>query len=125
MMENRFDPERAAGGLTRRNDTVEFYLRIRGIIDPDITALDFGAGRGTTTEKQTLGYGARLARLKGAVRKLVGVDLDPIVLQNQGLDEAYQISTGESLPFGANTFDLIYSDWVLEHIEETYASSSR
>jgi SAM-dependent methyltransferase len=82
-----------------------------------MTLLDFGAGRGAIIEASNPSYAAKLARLKGDVRKLIGVDIDPAVHSNAGLDETHVMKVGTSLPFDAESFDLIYADWVLEHIE--------
>lgn len=58
-----------------------------------------------------------LRRLRGEVGRLVGVDVDPIVLTNEDLDEAY-VGDGVGLPFADAEFDLAYSDWTVEHIEK-------
>jgi ubiquinone/menaquinone biosynthesis C-methylase UbiE len=55
-------------------------------------------------------------RLRGKVGLLVGVDIDPVVLANEDLDEAY-VTDGVSLPFPDASFDMAYSDWTLEHVE--------
>lgn len=109
------DRERAAGGFSRRDGTITFYQRIDSLLSPDMTVLDLGAGRGAQLEENN--YRARLARLRGRVKKLIGVDVDPVVVTNPNLDEAHIIQVGQPLPFADATFDLIYSDWVLEHIE--------
>ena len=57
-----------------------------------------------------------MRRLRGEVGRLVGVDLDPIVLTNEDLDEAH-VGDGATLPFSDAEFDLVYSDWTVEHIE--------
>ena len=90
-----------------------------------MTVLDMGAGRGAQLEKDT--YTSRLARLQGRVKKLVGVDVDPAVQRNPFMDEVKVIDPKAPLPFEDGTFDLIYSDWVLEHIEnpEAFVSEVR
>ena len=53
------------------------------------------------------------------VSKITGIDLDPRVLQNSYLDEAYQMSAyllTEKMP--SAKFDLIYSHMVAEHIDD-------
>jgi SAM-dependent methyltransferase len=54
-------------------------------------------------------------RLRGRVRRYVGVDPDPVVLSNQDLDEA-RVNDGILLPFADATFDAALSDWTLEHV---------
>jgi ubiquinone/menaquinone biosynthesis C-methylase UbiE len=70
--------------------------------------LDVGAG---PEPDAGVGY------LRGKVKRLVGVDLDPAVLGNDGLDEAY-VNDGVHLPFPDSDFDAVYSDWTLEHVAQ-------
>lgn len=44
--------------------------------------------------------------------------MDPIVLTNAHVDDAALIGSDNRLPYDDGTFDLIYCDWVLEHIAE-------
>ena len=39
-------PESYAGGFSRVDGTVQFYMRVRALLRPDDTVLDLGAGRG-------------------------------------------------------------------------------
>lgn len=57
-----------------------------------------------------------MRRLRGEVGRLVGVDVDPVVMTNEDLDEAH-VGDGVSLPFGDGEFDFVYSDWTVEHVE--------
>lgn len=123
FFEVRTEPERIAGGFARRDGTITFYQRIDALLSPDMVVLDLGAGRGAQLEKKT--YISRLARLQGRVRKLVGVDVDPAVERNPFMDEVKVIDPKLPLPFEAETFDLIYSDWVLEHVDDPAAFVSQ
>ena len=69
--------------------------------------LNVGAGPTPPTER----------RLRGRVRYIVGVDPDPIVLTNQDLDEA-RVFDGIHLPFDRATFDVVISDWTVEHVRD-------
>jgi len=109
-------PEAAAGGFSRRDNTLAFYLRVTALIEPTSVVLDLGAGRGAQFDRQD--FRSRFIRFQGRVGRLVGVDVDPVVLTNPALDEAHVIAPDKPLPFPDATFDLIYSDWVLEHIEK-------
>jgi SAM-dependent methyltransferase len=109
-----FFPECAAGGFSRRDGSIDFYSRVSSLVNPGSVVLDYGAGRGARFSDD--GYRARLANLKGRVARLVGADVDEIVLKNPYVDEAYVIELDTPLEFADATFDLIYSDWVLEHI---------
>lgn len=71
------------------------------------TMLDLGAGAG------------RLAAFdfRGLCRRIVGVDLDPRVLDNPFLDEAH-IASAYDLPFPDASLDVVISVNVLEHIDQ-------
>lgn len=88
--------------------TIRFYSRILRDADVGSIVLDLGAG-----PKPQRGIGT----LKGRVAKLVGADVDEVVLSNPGLDEAVTVEAGRPLPFLSDTFDLVYSDYVVEHVE--------
>ena len=115
---SRFYPEIAAGGYSRVDGSVEFYTRIRALLRPDMQVLDFGAGRGWAMVDDPNPTRSRLANLRGACEKVVGVDIDPAVRGNPGLDEAVVIQQGEALPFAAGSFDLVVSDHVFEHVDD-------
>lgn len=71
------------------------------------TMLDLDAGAG------------RLAAFdfRGLCRRIVGVDLDPRVLDNPFLDEAH-IASAYDLPFPDASLDVVISVNVLEHIDQ-------
>ena len=107
-------PEMGAGGFTRYDGTIQFYGRINALLKPEMTVLDLGAGRGGQFDDE-LGYRKDLVKLQGKVARVTGLDVDPAVLDNPYVDEA-MVYGGGRMPFGDGTFDLIVSDWVLEHI---------
>lgn len=113
-----FYSEIGAGGFTHADGTVEFYSRINALIEPHFTVLDLGAGRGEQLYRDPTSYRTRLMLVKGKVAKLVGADVDEAVLENPFLDEAKVIRIGETYPFADDTFDLIFCDWVLEHVDD-------
>ncbi|MFQ5964067.1 MAG: class I SAM-dependent methyltransferase [Candidatus Scalinduaceae bacterium] len=88
--------------------TLKFYDWIRSLIRSDFIVLNIGAGP-TSTDK--------IKSLKGEVKRVVGADIDPIVLNNKDMDEAVLIKN-DTLPFPNNTFDMAWADYVLEHIEK-------
>lgn len=123
-IESSWFPEVGVGGFTSLDGTIQFYTRINALLEPHMTVLDFGAGRGAAlTDSESL-YKKRLMRLKGKVAKVVACDVDVAVKENPGADELVVTKQGESLPFGDATFDLIVSDMVLEHIANPSLVSS-
>lgn len=89
-------------------DPVLLFLRtLEQIVRPEQEVLDIGAGAGELNRYQ----------LKGRVRRIVGIDLDPRVRDNPLLDEGI-VASADSLPFPDGSFDLAFSIYVLEHIRE-------
>lgn len=111
-------PEVGAGGFSRVDGTVDFYARINALIRPEMRVLDLGAGRGAQLEKTDVPYRVNLQKLRGKVAELVGVDVDEAVLENRFMDKTVVVGLEESLPFADSSFDLVYADWVLEHVSE-------
>lgn len=111
-------PELKAGGFARDDGTVEFYLRVRSILKKGDFVLDLGAGRGAQLIGGDLNLAQSLRTIKGNVAKIIGADVDPVVLDNPFLDEAVVTVPGQRLPFSDQLFDVVVCDWVLEHVEE-------
>jgi len=83
-----------------------FRDRIVAHLDPEKTVLDLGAGAGLVEEMN----------FKGLAKRICGVDLDPRVRQNPYLDDA-KVADAENIPYDDCSFDLIFSDNVMEHID--------
>ncbi len=76
-------------------------------ISKDQHVLDIGAGRGRILEMD----------FKNLATRVEGVDPDERVVENPLLDKGH-IGLGDDMPFFENdTFDLVFSDNVLEHVE--------
>jgi SAM-dependent methyltransferase len=120
----RFRPEIMAGGFPHDSGSLDFYARIVSLLRSDMVVLDLGAGRGANLDAVEDRFPHNLTRLQGRVAKLVGADVDTAVLTNRHLDEAHVIEPGRPLPFDSARFDLIYSDWVLEHVEDPQSFSA-
>ncbi|MEC9356305.1 MAG: methyltransferase domain-containing protein [Pseudomonadota bacterium] len=117
-------PEVAAGGYSRHDGGVHFYGRVNALMRPDSVVVDLGAGRGRGIVDDPVTFRRRLRELKGRCAKLVGLDPDPVVLDNPGVDEAYVIDPQRPLPMDDASVDLIISDYVLEHVDDpTFFSS--
>jgi ubiquinone/menaquinone biosynthesis C-methylase UbiE len=75
---------------------------------PGAVALDAGCGRTT-----------RLRNYRDRIVRLVGVDSDEGAgRENPYLDEFVPSDLDESLPFDDDTFDLVYANFVVEHLGE-------
>ena len=86
----------------------EFKDIVASHLKPAHHILEIGAGSGLG-DQYNFGF-------KGKVKKYAGVDLDPRVIDNPGLDEAYIVDGGK-LPFPDNTFDVVFHTMVAEHVE--------
>ncbi len=77
-------------------------------LQPGTVALDAGCGRTT-----------RLRDYRDRIVRLVGVDSDEEAgRENPFLDEFVAADLDESLPFAADSFDLVYANFVVEHLED-------
>lgn len=117
-------PESGISGYTSVDGTVEFYGRINSILTDSMSVLDFGAGRAAWLQDDYSDYRKNLRRLQGRVARLVGCDVDSAISQNESVDEKIQIRMGDKLPFEDDTFDVIISDYVFEHISDPNAVAS-
>ncbi len=74
---------------------------------PGAVALDAGCGRTT-----------RLRHYRDRIVRLVGVDIDDDAgRENPYLDEFVHADLDQPLPFAADSFDLLYANFVVEHLE--------
>jgi SAM-dependent methyltransferase len=94
-------------GVERRWDDRLFRDRILSRLRPEHTVLDLGAGAGIVPEMN----------FKGRVARMCGVDLDPRVAENPLLDEG-KIADAGRIPYPDHTFDVVFADNVMEHLED-------
>jgi len=111
---HRTNPEFVAGGFSQNDSSVAFYTRVNSLLEPEMTVVDLGAGRGAFLDHPSR-YRRELTKLQGKVAKVIGVDVDDAVRENPVLDEAV-VYDGETIPLADGTIDMVVSDWVLEHI---------
>ena len=110
-------PEVKIGFFAHDDGTFAFYSRIRHLVSPESVVVDFGAGRGQLGELIRNHPKMSIVDLRPIAKRVVGVDIDPIVMQNELIHEAHVIKNDNILPFAENSVDLIFSTWVLEHVD--------
>ena len=111
-------PELRAGGFSRVDGTVAFYVRINALlseIGPAAIVLDYGAGRGAFLEDPVI-FRRDLRRLQGRCERIIGIDIDDGVLRNPALDDAHVVCPGERLPLNDASVHLIVTDHTFEHV---------
>jgi len=84
-----------------------FRAEILRYLRPEMVVLDLGAGAGIVEQMN----------FKGLAARICGVDLDARVVENPFLDEG-RVSDAGGIPYDAECFDLIFSDNVLEHLDQ-------
>lgn len=117
-LDQRFFPEIGAGGFSRIDGTVAFYQRVNSLLKKSDVLLDYGAGRGAAYMDDNCKYRRDLCNFRTKVSKVIGVDVDEVVLKNPALDEAYVFVAGESLSLADKSIDIVVSDFVFEHISD-------
>jgi len=104
-IDRRFYP-----GIRDHWDDEIYRRRVLEHAGPEVDALELGAGAGRVEQMN----------FRGRFRCVAGVDPDERVLENRFLDDA-RIGTGESIPWNDASFDLVFCDNVLEHLEDPLA----
>jgi SAM-dependent methyltransferase len=91
----------------RNWDDTLFRERILANLDLDTSVLDLGAGAGIVQQMN----------FRGLAASVCGVDLDPRVVDNPMLDEG-RVANADGIPYEADRFDVVFSDNVLEHLDQ-------
>lgn len=104
-LRRRFYPD-----AVRRDPVATFVRRVDTIVKPRHRVLDLGAGAGELNAHS----------LKGRVRQIVGVDVDPRVSANPLLDAGLNADI-YALPFRDGSFDVVFSIYVFEHVDRPRA----
>lgn len=117
-------PETSIDDFTRIDSTVEFYTRVGALIEPDSVVVDYGAGRGEWFVDGTSATRRRLRDFRGRARKVIGLDVDPVVASNPAMDETHVISEQARLPLDDESVDVVVSDFTFEHVADPRQVSS-
>jgi SAM-dependent methyltransferase len=108
-----------AGGSDWRQDYLERYYSgtryqcdrwprlVQDYTPPGASVLEIGGGPVVWTT----------GMLRGRAREIFGLDIDPVVRNNQFLDEAI-VYDGRQFPLQGARFDVAISRWVNEHLED-------
>lgn len=106
----RWMDRRFYSGYEYNWDDALFRVEIMKYLRKEGTILDVGAGAGIVPQMN----------FRGLVKRVCGVDPDPRVVANAHLDEG-RVALAESIPFADASFDLAFSDNVLEHLSDPAA----
>jgi SAM-dependent methyltransferase len=120
----RLYPEVEAGGFSRSDGTVEFWSRVQALVSSDADVLDLGAGRGRGPAEDGVAWRRELQSVRGRAHQVVGLDVDPAVLDNPALDRALVYDGHEPFPFEDEAFDLVVSDFTFEHLDRPAATAA-
>lgn len=66
-----------------------------------------------------------LRLLKGYVKRVIGLDVDPAAKANPAIDEFVEVRDRQPWPLEAHSVDMVICDAVLEHLEEPDTSSPK
>jgi SAM-dependent methyltransferase len=113
----KFYPEAQFGGFSDVDGTVAFYSRINSLLAPSSVVVDFGCGRGSG-DSDSVPFRKHLRSFRGRVSQVIGLDVDVAGSDNQFVDEFRLLTCGVAWPVQDETVDLLYSDFVLEHLPE-------
>jgi SAM-dependent methyltransferase len=111
-------PETHASGFSHDDVEIAFGLQVKSLLKPDMRVLDFGAGRGHWFEDDQVPMRKQIQLLKGQCREVVGCDVDEAVHSNRAVDQTVSFDPQKPLPFEDDSFDLIVSRYVFEHVTD-------
>jgi len=120
-MTSAYNPSaRLAGGFSHRDSTLDFFQRVRSFLTPGSVVLDVGAGRGSWFETERLPLKRQVRDLRTIAKEVIGIDIDPAVLENQTTTQNRIIDAGV-FPIEDESIDLAVADFVIEHLDDPQA----
>ena len=108
-------PEVNFGGFSDIDFSVIFFNRVRSLLLPEHTVLDYGCGRGVL-QSDPCSYRRDIQILQGSVHKVIGADVDEEAKSNPYIDEFHLLET-EKIPLPSRSVDLCICRSVIEHME--------
>ena len=111
-----FYPESRFGGYTDIDGTIAFYTRVSALLQPDLTVVDFGCGRGAYGE-DPVRTRRDLRVLKGRAGRVIGLDVAEAGAANPYLDEFRRLED-RCWPLPDSSAGLVLADNVIEHLPE-------
>jgi SAM-dependent methyltransferase len=122
----RYYPECKFGGYTDIDGTIVFYQRIASLIDQSSIVLNLGSGTEYKTKiADPVPVRKDLRILRGRVKRVIGIDIDPEA-QHNPLNDEFRLIEHPRWPVDDQSIDVCVSDFVLEHVEDpaTFFSES-
>ena len=108
------------GGFQPLDGTIEFFCRLRAALKSTDVLVDLGAGRGAWFFEDRCDARRHLRDLRPLVSRVIGLDVDPVVLDNRTTSEN-RVIVGDRLPLDNQSIDVIIADYVLEHVQNVDA----
>ncbi|WP_082162015.1 class I SAM-dependent methyltransferase [Mycolicibacterium chubuense] len=95
------------------------FTQVDSILRSTDRVLDFGAGRGEHIIDNDVEYRRQLFDLRHRCAHVEGCDVDEAVMGNPYLHHAEVLKAGERFPYADDSFDIIISRFVYEHVEDS------
>ncbi len=120
-LKDRLYPAVSTFGFYGIDGTFPFLLRLHQLLPEGGVLLDYGAGRGGQTE-QADGIKRHLLDFRNRAGRVIGVDVDSVVLENPFLHDAHLLGEDGRIPLEDETADVVMADWVCEHLPSPVAA---